>query len=203
MTEFQAAILLGQLQSLPGNICKTERNAEYLSQRLGGIDGTKPLEKDDRVTRQSYYYYLFRYDKRSFNGVSRDRFMAALFFEGIPCEKIYEPVYRSPLFRMEPNKWPLCVMPNRVPVSYSSTSCPIAEKASDEEAVAIPHTVLLGNGEDMDDVVAAIEKVKSNAHELLKADSSLLKAVRIFRKYAPQALQHPSSIGEIVGRLRS
>lgn len=201
MTEFQAAILLGQLQSLPGNVTKAEENAEYLTQKLRGIDGIKPLEKDDRVTRQSYYYYVFKYEKGSFSEVSRDRFMAALFFEGIPCERIYEPVYRSPLFRMEPNKWPMCGLPSRV--SYSSTSCPISEKASYEEAVAIPHVVLSGAKEDMDDVVAAIEKIKNDAYELNKADSSLDKAVRAFRKHAPQALQHPTGIGEIIGRLKN
>jgi dTDP-4-amino-4,6-dideoxygalactose transaminase len=203
MTEFQAAILLGQLQSLPSNIAKTEKNAEYLSQRLGGIDGIQPLEKDDRVTRQSYYYYVFRYDRRSFGEVPRDRFMAALFFEGIPCEEIYEPVYKSPLFRMEPSKWPMCGMPKNVPVSYSTIRCPIAEKASYEEAVAIPHVVLLGTREDVDDVVAAIEKIKNDAHELHKADSSLLKAVRTFRRYGPQFLRHPTSIGDIIGKLKN
>jgi dTDP-4-amino-4,6-dideoxygalactose transaminase len=201
MTEFQAAILLGQLQSLPSNIAKAEKNAEYLTQKLGAIDGTKPLKKDDRVTRQSYYYYVFKYEKRSFGEVPRDRFMAALFFEGIPCERIYEPVYKDPLFKMEPNKWPLSGMPNRV--SYSSTSCPISEKASYEEAVAIPHVVLSGTKEDMDDVVAAIEKIKNDAHALHESDSSLLKAVRAFRKYAPQVFQHPTNIGEIIGRLKN
>jgi dTDP-4-amino-4,6-dideoxygalactose transaminase len=203
MTEFQAAILLGQLQRLPSIIDKTEKNAEYLSQKLKGIDGIKPLEKDDRVTRQSYYYYVFKYDRECFEEVPRDRFMAALFFEGIPCEKIYEPVYQSPLFRMEPKRWPMYGISNHVTVSCPSTGCPEAEKASNEEAVAIPHVVLLGENGDTDDVVAAIEKIKDNVHELQKADSSLLKAVRFFRRYAPRAFLHPSSIGDIISKLRS
>ena len=203
MTEFQAAILLGQLQSLPKIVGTTEKNAAYLSQKLGEIEGIEPLEKDDRATRQSYYYYLFRYDKRSFDEIPRDRFMAALFFEGIPCERIYEPVYKSPLFRMEPDKWPLCGISNLVSDSYSSTSCPVAERASYEEAVAIPHTVLLGTREDLDDVVAAVETIKANAPELHKADSDLLKATRAFRKYTSRALRHPASIGDVIDRFRS
>lgn len=201
MTEFQAAVLLGQLQSLSDKVARTEKNAEYLSQKLRRIDGIKPLERDQRVTRQSYYYYVFKYEKKAFCEIPRERFMAALFFEGIPCERIYEPVYRSPLFKMEPNKWPLCGMPN--PVSYSSTSCPISEKASYEEAVAIPHVVLSGASEDMDDIAAAIEKIRTNSEELHKADSGLNKAIRAFRKYAPQTIQHPTSLGSIIGRLKN
>lgn len=203
MTEFQAAILLGQLQSLPGNIEKTGPNAEYLSQRLRRIEGIRLLKKDERVTKQSYYYYIFKYDKGSFSEVPRDRFMAALYFEGIPCESIYEPVYKSPLFKMEPDKWPSSGIPISGQSSYSSVSCPIAEKASYEEAVAIPHVVLLGSKEDVDDIIAAIEKVKDNAIELCKRDSSLLKAMRAFRKYTSQAILHPRSIGDIISKLRS
>jgi dTDP-4-amino-4,6-dideoxygalactose transaminase len=202
MTEFQAAVLLGQLESLPSHIHETEENAEYLSGRLRKIDGIRPLEKDEKATRQSYYYYVFRYDKNGFAEVPRDRFMAALFFEGIPCETIYEPVYKSALFTMEADKWPLRGISGGGPVDYYSVSCPVAEKASFEEAVAIPHVVLLGTREDADDVVAAVEKIRENASELNKADSALLKVMRAFRRYAPQALRHPGSIGDILGELR-
>jgi dTDP-4-amino-4,6-dideoxygalactose transaminase len=202
MTEFQAAVLLGQLENLPSIISKTGENAEYLSEKLRKIEGILPLEKNDKVTKQSYYYYVFRYDQKSFAEVPRERFMAAMFFEGISCENIYEPVYKSPLFTMEQGHWPLLGIPSHGPVNYSSVRCPIAEKASYEEAVAIPHTVLLGTREDMDDVVAAVEKVKENVSELNKPDSALLRVTRAFRRYAPQALRHPQSIGDILGELR-
>jgi len=202
MTEFQAAVLLGQFENLPSVLSRIEENAEYLSEKLKKIDGILPFEKNDKVTKQSYYYYVFRYDQKSFAEVPKERFRAAMFFEGISCEDIYDPVYKSPLFTMEQGRWPLLGIPGRGPLDYSSVRCPVAEKASYEEAVAIPHVVLLGTREDIDDVVTAVEKIRENADELSKADSALLKVTRAFRRYAPQALRHPGSIGEILGELK-
>jgi dTDP-4-amino-4,6-dideoxygalactose transaminase len=206
MTEFQAAILLGQLERLPDQIRKRETNAEYLSERLEKIEGIAPLKKDERVTTQSYYYYVFKYNAASFENVPKDRFIAALYFEGIPAESIYEPVHRSPLFKIEEGKWPLIwdSQSGRTAskVDYSSISCPTAERASYEEAVAIPHSVLLGSREDIDDVVTAIEKMGECANELRKSDSSLRKAVGAARRYVPRALRHPKSVHDIIDELR-
>jgi dTDP-4-amino-4,6-dideoxygalactose transaminase len=202
MTEFQAAVLLGQLERLPDQLLKREKNAGYLSSQLAKVEGIKPPVKDGRVTRQSYYYYIMKYCQNSFENVPRNRFMAALYFEGIPCEPIYEPVYQSPLFTLERGKWPLISGTDSTQVDYSSVKCPIAEKASYEEAVAIPHTVLLGQKEDIEDVVAAVEKIKENASELYKTDSAAFKAFRAFRRHAPEALRHPRNIGKIIDELR-
>jgi len=202
MTEFQAAVLLGQLENLPSIVSRTEENAEYLSEKLQRIEGILPLEKNQKVTKQSYYYYVFRYDKKSFLEVPKERFIAAMFYEGISCENIYDPVYKSPLFTMEQSHWPLLGIPGHGPLNYSSVRCPVAEKASYEEGVAIPHMVLQGTREDIDDVVAAVEKIHDNAAELNKADSALLKVARAFRKYAPQALRDPGNIGDIIGKLK-
>jgi len=202
MTEFQAAVLLGQLERLPDQIRQRETNAEYLSERLKKIEGLTPLKKDERVTRQSYYYYVFKYDATSFEKVPKNRFIAALCFEGIPAESIYEPVHRSPLFKTEQGKWPLIWGSQTSKPDYSSVSCPVAEKASYEEAIAIPHSALLGTREDIDDVVNAIEKIRENVNELRKTDSPLHKAVGAARRYVPRALRHPKDIHDIVDELR-
>lgn len=202
MTEFQAAVLLGQLERLPSVLSRIEENAEYLSEKLKKIEGILPLEKNDKVTKQSYYNYVLRYDPKSFAEVPRERFMAALFFEGVSCGSIYDPVYKSPLFTMEQGHWPLLGILGHGQLDYSSVRCPVAEKATYEEAVTIPHMVLMGTKEDIDDVVAAIEKIRENADELNKADSGLLKVTRAFRRYAPQALRHPGSISDILDELK-
>ena len=94
---------------------------------------------------------MVRYTPDGFRGTPRDTFVAALEGEGIPCHGgFYEPVYRSPLlgWRDAP-----------VPVDYSETFCPVAERAASQECVWLAHQLFLGTREDMDDIAAAIEKV--------------------------------------------
>jgi hypothetical protein len=49
---------------------------------------------------------------------------------------------------------------------YTATHCPQAEKAL-TEVLWMMQTVLLGNRQDMDDIVAAIRRIKDHAGELL------------------------------------
>lgn len=181
ITEFQAAILLGQLERLPEQIKLRERNAEYLSDQLRRIDGVSPLKKDERITSRSYYYYVFKYDPAGFDNAPKSRFICAMYFEGIPCEDIYEPIYRSPLFSLHSDRWPLNVNHEKG-IDYTSVECPVAEKASSEEAVAISLIALQGEKSDVDDVVNAIQKIKENAHELHGTESTALKAIRATRQ---------------------
>jgi dTDP-4-amino-4,6-dideoxygalactose transaminase len=187
ITEFQAAILLGQLERLPDQIKLREKNAEYLSDKLKQIDGISLLRKDDRVTTRSYYYYVFKYHSESFANAPKDRFIRAMYFEGIPCEDIYSPIHKSPLLKIHSDNWPLAWAKNQTS-DFSSISCPDAEKASNNEGVAISQVALLGEKEDIDDVIAAIEKIKENANELHGPDSGLLKATRAARRYFSKKL---------------
>ena len=47
-------------------------------------------------------------------------------------------------------------------VDYSKVFCPVTEKACDEEAVWFLQNMMLGDQEDMDDIVKAIKKIKEN-----------------------------------------
>jgi L-glutamine:2-deoxy-scyllo-inosose/3-amino-2,3-dideoxy-scyllo-inosose aminotransferase len=181
ITEFQAAILLGQLERLSEQIELRERNADYLSDQLRRIDGVSPLKKDERITSRSYYYYVFKYDPAGFDNAPKSRFIRAMYFEGIPCEDIYEPIYRSPLFTIHADRWPL-LWDHEKRIDYTSIKCPVAEKASSEEAVAISLIALHGEKSDVDDVTNAIQKIKENAQELHGNESTALKAIRATRQ---------------------
>jgi dTDP-4-amino-4,6-dideoxygalactose transaminase len=181
ITEFQSAILLCQLERLPGQIEKRKENADYLSNKLQKIQGIEPLRPDDRITRQSFYYYVFKYNKENFKNVPLERFIGALNFEGIPCDKIYEPVYRSPLYAADSHEGPNVHEPRNGETGLK-ISCPVAERASSEQAVIIPHWVLLAEKSDMDDVASAIEKIQENADELKQTESKSTRVLRFARK---------------------
>ena len=171
MTEFQAAVLLGQLERLDDQIEKREENAAYLAAGLREIEGVAPLKRDPRVTRWNFYYWNFKYLEEDFAGVPRAKFMEAVRAEGAPIGVGAHgaPIYTNPVFqRMDfgrtgcPIKCPLYGKP----IDYSKVHCPEAERIAEKEALSIGHTAFLGTREDMDLILAAIRKVRENADEL-------------------------------------
>ncbi len=178
MTEFQAAILSAQLNRLPEqNKIRAER-AAYLSGRLAEIDGLELLTRDERLTSQAIYRYVFKYRAEAFGGASRSRFLAGLEAEGFPCDGIfYEPVYRSALFQILPAQFPQ--LGDRLP--WAGVHCPVAEEAAYEESVWIPHEALLGSEGDIDALVEAILKLQSNSGELLTAEHPLIELKSLSR----------------------
>jgi len=157
MTEFQIAVLLAQLDRFDEQREKRIDNAEYLKLRLAAIDGTEPLHQSPE---QNYYSYIFKYDATRFDDVPKQRFMAALEAEGIPLfssPSHQHPAYRSPKFH-----WP--------GKNYDDVFCPVTERAFEQEAIGFPGTwMLLGEREDMDDIVNAILKIRENIEELVSS----------------------------------
>jgi len=167
MTEFQAAVLLVQLNRLEKQNKTRNENALYLSAKLSEIDGITPLKRDERVTTHAYHLYIFRYAKEKFSGVTRDRFLEALNAEGIPCARGYVPLYKEGYLN-EARKCPLSCSYYSGKIDYTKVDCPVTEKACNEEAVWLTQNMLLGTKEDMDTIVEAIQKVKNNVDELIK-----------------------------------
>lgn len=158
MTEFQAAILLCQLQRLPEQTERRTRNAQILSQLLAQIPGIRPPQPDPRVTRHAYHLYIFRYNKEAFGGRSREEFIKALNAEGVPCSAGYVPLYKERVFLNRPQSTDLCQMSRWK--DYSSVHCPVCERACYEEAVWLYQNMLLGDEQDMADIATAIAKVQ-------------------------------------------
>lgn len=166
MTEFQAGILLAQMTRLEDQMKVREENALYLDSRLSEIEGIRPLKRDPRVTTHAYHLYIFRYDSSKFGGIPRAKFLQALNAEGIPCSAGYVPLYKEEMFRVDPEGCPIgCGFAGRK-MDYSKVSCPVCENACANEAVWLTQNMLLGTRQDMDDVVAAVRKIRDNAKEL-------------------------------------
>lgn len=164
LTELQAAILLAQLDRLEEQTLLREENAKYLNEQLSMIPGIEVPVRDKRVTRRSYHLYMFRYLSSEFGGVPRDKFIQALEAEGIPSSFGYlTPVYGNQCFQE------LKCIPGQksLPVSYNSVCCPVAERLCKEEMVWLTHNMLLGNRDDMQTIVNAIQKIYENQKDIL------------------------------------
>jgi dTDP-4-amino-4,6-dideoxygalactose transaminase len=72
MTEFQAAILLAQLERLEERTLLRERMTTRLESALAGVRGISLLPRDPRITRQASYHYVFKFDSEALEGIHRD-----------------------------------------------------------------------------------------------------------------------------------
>ena len=179
ITEFQAALLLGQLEVLPALAERRSRHAALLSQALSEIRGIRPLPPQPALTRDTLYNYVFQYRPED-TPVSRDLFVAALDAEGIPCDgRFYEAVYRSDLFPARAEDFPQLRLDREQPVDYRRCCCPVSERAAYEESVWLPQFLLIGDQQDVEDIARAVAKVMGNRDALAAAGPSLegLKAM--------------------------
>ena len=165
ITEFQAAILIEQLKRLPAQSERRMENGLRLTQALARIPGIHPLSMPDWVTRHAFHIYIFRFDAAEF-GLSREQFLEWLAAEGVPCSSGYsQPMYRNPLFvdnNFHGNGQPLTPSGRHIDYLAYAEKCPVAERAC-KDAVWIEHRVLLGEPEEMDDIVHAVEKIYTHA----------------------------------------
>jgi dTDP-4-amino-4,6-dideoxygalactose transaminase len=173
ITEFQAALLLGQLERLPELAERRARHAALLTEALAAIAGIRPVPAQPAITRDTIYNYVFQY-RPADQSVSRDLFVAALDAEGIPCDgRFYEAVYRSDLFPARAEDFPQLRVGRDRPVDYRECHCPVAERAAYEESVWLPQFLLLGDEQDLADIARAVAKVMAARAELAQAAPGL------------------------------
>jgi dTDP-4-amino-4,6-dideoxygalactose transaminase len=174
MTEFQGALLLGQLRRLEEQNARRATNARILDDLLRGIDGVEPNRILPTTTGTSHHIYMFRYHPEAFCGASKHQFVKALQAEGIggAFAGYVVPLYKNPMFT-EKNfyggAWPVDAWEHGRQLDYSQfvETCPVSERACATEAVWIPQTNLLADEQAMQDIARAIRKVQEHAVELV------------------------------------
>jgi dTDP-4-amino-4,6-dideoxygalactose transaminase len=172
MTEFQAAILLAQLERLESQTARRAENAARLSQLLAPIPGLRPLRAAEASGVHAWHIYVFRFDEREF-GLPRPVFLKALAAEGIPCLGGYEhPLYRNPMFLNQafyPKGCPISCGHYAQPLDYArfTETCPHSEQAC-REAIWLEHRLLLGGPEDIADIAAAAARIHAHREELAR-----------------------------------
>lgn len=160
LAEFLAGVLIAQLRRLPGQIRLRTRTANALSRRLSRIEGIQIRKKDNRVTAHANSFYIFRYDKRAFSGLTRNAFLAALRAEGVPAGSGYSmPLQEQPLFRHKKD------FPSDCDVDYSRQKTPQAKKLC-REAVMLPINILMAGPQAVDNIAEAIKGIQHSSDKL-------------------------------------
>ncbi|MGD2126090.1 MAG: DegT/DnrJ/EryC1/StrS family aminotransferase [Desulfobacteraceae bacterium] len=169
LSEFQAAILLAQLERFPAQDARRQANAARLTHGIQEIPGLRHIGVDAPSMKHGYYYYLLRYEPDVFGNQDPDRLCEALNAEGIPfVPGDRKPVYHHPVFEIENLADHLCPQAlERYPqvVDLLQAVCPATEEACGCTLI-LRHQVLLGEEKDMDDIIEALWKVYKNIDEL-------------------------------------
>jgi perosamine synthetase len=170
ITEYQAAIGLAQLERLEEQTSVRNDNAKYLNSLIREIPGIVPHKLYNNVTRAAYHLYPFLYQKEAFNDLPRNKFLAALSAEGVPCSNGYRELNKMPFLKNAFNSRFFKKFYSKKRLNYEKyaeeNNCPRNEKLCNEQAIWIPQNILLGTKSDMNNIASAIEKIKINADKI-------------------------------------
>ncbi len=159
MNEFQAAILLAQMERVDEYNRRREQNAIILDKLLEPVKGIEPQKKEHENNIITHYMYMFYYDSTFFGGLSRNDFVEYLNAEGIPCCVCFPVLSDTEFFKR--NDF------NGRNVSYQKEGEAklIYAKRAAEQVVWLHHRTLEGDSEDLQDIAAAILKIQDAFHK--------------------------------------
>lgn len=169
MMEFQAVILLSQMKRAETDFEKRLDNARYLDSRLKEIPGIIPYKLTEGATKSAYHIYPFRYRKEHFDELPREKFLAALQAEGIPCSSGYEAQYHDGFMDEVLNSRGFKRLFSEQRLKHYKAALnelPNTEQLT-REAVWFFQNMLLAERTDMDDIVRAVQKVYEHRKQLL------------------------------------
>lgn len=149
LSEMQAAVLLPQLDSLDQLNEQRRAFVKDLCEALGDVAGLSILQLPNEGLQPAYYKVGFRYHAANLAGLSRNRFAAALRAEGIAMNSGFRGlhlIHAKRRFRA---------------VGELSEST-----RADEEFLTLHHPILLEGKAGVEQIVAAVDKVRTFAEEI-------------------------------------
>jgi len=169
MNEFEAAILLGQLEGAKERFERRNENANYLYSKLKGFPGVVPQKLYPGTESGSFYIYAMSYKKEHFNNVDRDTFLKVLSAEGINLSGyLKNGLHKEPWVDtiLNQNMYQKMYSPERLQQYRDEMSCPNCDQVCEDMMMIWATGPLLGTKEDMDDYINGIMKVYENRDQL-------------------------------------
>lgn len=169
MTEYQAALLIAQLERLEDQCKRRAENADYLTAMLNEIPGIKPAKMYDGCTRNTYYLYMLRIVPEEFKGLSRSQFTNAIRKEGVPMGGGYQPLNKEPFVKtmLESRGFKKIYSEQRLKEYWENNHRPENDILC-EQGMFMGQEPLLGTKEDMEKIALAVKKVYDYADEIKK-----------------------------------
>jgi perosamine synthetase len=152
LSELQAAVLLPQLDKLDVRNRRRASSVRLLSERLQTLGiPIRPFVNRCSDCDPGYYKVGFQYDSGGFNGLCRERFVAAMRAEGIAMDEGFHSLHVG-----------------RSPSRFRSVGDLSEAGKAHEAAVVLHHPVLLGESSEIEEVVQAARKIHMHAEQLAR-----------------------------------
>ncbi len=155
MNEFQAAILLAQMERVDELNILRDRNSVILDRLFEEVEGIMPQGRDVNANVISHYMYMFHYDSNYFGGLTREKFVELLNAEGVPACVCF-PVLSDTQFFKENNFNSRLSYYNLNDEAELKNARKIAR-----DVVWLHHRTLEGDVQDLQEIVEAISKIQS------------------------------------------
>ncbi|MCO5999551.1 DegT/DnrJ/EryC1/StrS family aminotransferase [Actinoallomurus rhizosphaericola] len=166
MSELSAAVLIDQLPRLDAQHQHREKIAGELERRLAELGGFAPVPLPEEADARSIYEYGIQVEPGTFGDVPLGRVAEALIAElGMTWYPADAPLHRSIMLRPETKRrfaalWDDHGRDRALGRDYSG-----AERYCDT-TLLFHHSALLGDASDVDDIVRALDKVRTHHAEL-------------------------------------
>jgi dTDP-4-amino-4,6-dideoxygalactose transaminase len=166
--ELHAALLVVAMERFPEQQRRRAEAGKELERLLADVPGVRVMPADERITRWSFYNYIFAIDPEAFAGRTNGVVCAALEAEGIPAEVQYPPMSRYELFQPPLSRLPVAVE-HADRLDPQRMSFPVAEAAGLRESVYLMENVFRDGTRGVQDVAEALARVQRHADELPRA----------------------------------
>jgi dTDP-4-amino-4,6-dideoxygalactose transaminase len=163
--ELHAALLITQMARFEAQRAEREETANLFEELAPQVPGVSIKPRDPRITRWSFYNYIFAIDPDVFAGATNLVVAAALEAEGIPAEVQYPPMSRYDLYQPSLSRLPVAVeFAERL--DPAGMSFPVAEAAGERESIYLMENTFRAGRAGIEQLVEALVKVRKHAHEL-------------------------------------
>jgi dTDP-4-amino-4,6-dideoxygalactose transaminase len=169
MTEFEGAILMGQMPGFKERHEIRNRNANHIRAKLKDFQGLVPQKQYEGTSSSAYYKFAWSYHKEHFNNADRNIFQKAIAAEGVGLSGyIGRGLHQDPWVEYILNQkvYQKMFTPARLREYKDSLNFPNCDAVCRDVLVISGPGPLLGTIGDMDDIVNAITKVYENRDQL-------------------------------------
>ncbi|NLF70769.1 MAG: DegT/DnrJ/EryC1/StrS family aminotransferase [Candidatus Anammoximicrobium sp.] len=168
MNNYQAAMLLPQIDKLVKETKTRQENGDYLIAGLKEIPGIEPVRLPEN-SRAVWHLFAFRYDATQFHGLSRDKFRQAMSAEGIPCSGGYSEFYYDGFLDEAINSrgFQRLFPAQRLKAYRESFEELKGNKQVVQTTVGLFNTLLLADRSAMDHILAAVRKIQAHSAALV------------------------------------
>jgi dTDP-4-amino-4,6-dideoxygalactose transaminase len=157
--ELACALLVNGLRRFPAQQELRAHLGEHLETLAAGIPGVTIKRRDPRITRWSFYRYIFEIDPEAFAGATNEQVAEALEAEGVPAEVQYPPMSRYDLFQPSLSRLPVAVE-YAERLDPAKMSFPVAEAAGERTAVYLNECIFRSDEAGVEHAAEAIAKVQ-------------------------------------------